>query len=156
MERFKVNIYTECSIKPPQKHEGCCYYVMEYFLSDGTLYTRDGMVKDNDSTEHILTLRALTEALNRIQRPCEIRINTPSEYVFYNAGQYRYIKWEKDGWKNSKGFEVKNADLWRKYAEAAGKYDHVISYEKGEHSYREVMKREVEKTAKKLRAEGNS
>lgn len=156
MERFKVNIYTECSIKPPQKHEGCCYYIMEYLLKDGTPFTRDGMIKEADTTEHQLTLKAITEALNRLNKPCEIVVNTPSEYVFYNAGSYRYRIWQQAGWKNSKGAEVKNVDLWQKYAEAAGKHDHIISYVKGGHSYGYIMRKEVEKTAEILRAEGIS
>lgn len=156
MERSKVNIYTECSVKAPQKHIGCCYYIIEYLLKDGTPITRDGMIKEEDTTEQQLTLEALTEAINRLTRPCEILINTHSEYVFNNAGSYRYVIWQKAGWKNAKGQEVKNTELWQKYAEAAGAHDHVITYTKEEHSYQNVMRSKVEKTAKRLLEEGIS
>lgn len=156
MERSKVNIYTECSVKAPQKHDGCCYYIIEFVTKDGTPITRDGMIKEPEATEQQLTLEALTEAIKRLTRPCEIVVNTHSEYVFHNAGSYRYVMWQQAGWKNAKGSEVKNMDLWRKYAEAAGLHDHVISYTKEDHSYKNVMKAKVEKTAKILREEGIS
>ena len=150
--RFKVNIYTYCSIKGPGKRKGCCMWLVEYLTSKNIPVTRQGMIKEDDTTENRLTLEAIIEALKMLSRNCEIRINTPCEHVLNTAGNNWHVQWQMNDWKNAKGKDVKNADLWENYMLFTR--NHVVSFETGDHSYSKVMKSEVEKTAKILVAEG--
>ena len=151
--RFKVNLYTACSIKGPARRKGCCMWLLEYLTSANIPVTRQGIIKDEDTTENRITLEAINEALNRLKKPCEILINTQCENVLNSAGHCWPPIWKKSGWKNAKGKEVKNADLWEKYLELT--QDHVVSFENTEHSFMQVMRSEVDKTAKQLITEAS-
>lgn len=151
--RFKVNLYTSCSIKGPARRRGCCMWLLEYLTADNIPITRQGMIKDEDTTENRITLEAINAALDRLNKPCEILINTPCEHVLNAAGHCWPPIWKKSGWKNAKGKDVKNADLWERYLDLTK--DHVVSFENSEHSFIQVMTSEVEKTAKILGAEAS-
>jgi ribonuclease HI len=64
-----------------------------------------------------MELRAATEALLALKRPCCAELHTDSEYL--RKGITEWIgKWKQNGWKTSDRKPVKNADLWMKLDEA--------------------------------------
>lgn len=150
--RFKVNLYTSCSIKGPARQRGCCMWLLEYIRCNGDPVTIQSIIKDTDTTENRITLQAITEALDRIKKPCEIIINTQCAHISHSAGNNWPVIWQRAGWKNAKGKDVKNADMWEKYIELT--QDHIVSFEDSDHSYENIMRSEVEKSAKLLREEG--
>jgi ribonuclease HI len=67
------------------------------------------MLTTNNRMELIAVIRAL-EALNR---GCQVRIHTDSQYV--QKGISEWIKsWKVRGWKTADRKPVKNDDLWRR------------------------------------------
>jgi len=70
------------------------------------------------TTNNRMELLAAIKALESLTRPATVRIHTDSSYV--RGGITSWLaNWERNGWRTSTGQPVKNADLWRRLAEAA-------------------------------------
>lgn len=66
-----------------------------------------------ETTNNIMELTAVIEALKLLKRPCKIDVYSDSAYVV-NAFLQDWISgWIKKGWKNSNKEEVKNKGLWQ-------------------------------------------
>ena len=101
----------------------------------------------HEATENQLTLEALVRAVERIQRPAQIRVFTRCAYVF-NAIQNGWAQqWKEAGWKNAKGMPIKNMNLWERLL--SGKQPHIFTATEEAHSYREWMFYELEKRMEK-------
>ena len=65
-----------------------------------------------NTTNNIMELTAVIEALRSLTRSCEIIITTDSNYV--KDGILKWIhQWKKKGWKTAGKKPVKNKDLWQ-------------------------------------------
>ena len=66
-----------------------------------------------NTTNNIMELTAVIEALKLLKRPCNIDLYSDSAYVV-NAFLQNWISgWIKKGWINSNKEEVKNKELWQ-------------------------------------------
>ncbi len=66
-----------------------------------------------DTTNNVMELTAVIEALKLLKRPCKVDLYSDSAYVV-NAFLQNWISgWIKNGWKNSNKEEVKNKELWK-------------------------------------------
>jgi len=66
-----------------------------------------------DTTNNIMELTAVIEALKLLKRPCEVDLYSDSAYVV-NAFLKDWISgWLKNNWINSSKEEVKNKELWQ-------------------------------------------
>jgi len=63
------------------------------------------------TTNNIMELTAVIEALKELNRSCEIIITTDSNYVKNGITQWIH-NWKKNGWKTSNKKPVKNKELW--------------------------------------------
>lgn len=107
---WRVNIYTITNIKGPKKKDGVFGYVLEAETEKGNATCT--VFKKIDANENFTELATLTDALKRLNRACEIHVFTQCEYVSgaYNAGWVE--TWKNNGFKNAKGIEIANRDLW--------------------------------------------
>ena len=65
-----------------------------------------------NTTNNIMELIAVIEALRSLKRSCDIIITTDSNYV--KDGITKWIhKWKQKGWKTAGNKPVKNKDLWQ-------------------------------------------
>ena len=65
-----------------------------------------------DTTNNVMELTAVIEALKLLKRPCKVQLYSDSAYVV-NAFLQDWISgWIKRNWKNSNKEEVKNKELW--------------------------------------------
>lgn len=64
------------------------------------------------TTNNRMELRAAIEALNALNRPCQVEIYTDSEYVRRGITEW-VIQWQRNGWRTSTKQPVKNRDLWQ-------------------------------------------
>ena len=80
------------------------------------------MYKDNkkeisggqkDTTNNVMELTAVIEALKLLKRPCKVDLYSDSAYVVNAFLQNWILGWIKNGWKNSSKEEVKNKELWQ-------------------------------------------
>lgn len=65
----------------------------------------------NNRAEMMAALTALIICYDQKQHHVEIR--TDSKYVIRGIQEWMFI-WKRNGWKTSKGGQVKNSDLWKK------------------------------------------
>ena len=65
-----------------------------------------------DTTNNIMELTAVIEALKLVKYPCKIKIFSDSAYVVNAFLQGWIYNWLKKGWKTADGSPVKNKELW--------------------------------------------
>ena len=65
-----------------------------------------------DTTNNIMELTAVIEALKQLRIPCEVELYSDSAYVVNAFNQKWIYGWLKNGWKNSNKEPVKNKELW--------------------------------------------
>ncbi len=90
-----------------------------------------------DTTNNIMELTAVVEALSAIQRKCNVTVNTDSQYVSNAFNKGWITKWQKNNWKLSTGEPVKNIDLWKRLYELCNFHNVKFVWVKG-HSYNEL------------------
>ncbi len=65
-----------------------------------------------ETTNNIMELTAVLEALRTLKYPCQVKLYSDSAYIV-NAFNKDWVgSWQKNGWKNSKKEEVKNKEIW--------------------------------------------
>ncbi len=63
------------------------------------------------TTNNIMELTAVIEALARLNEPCKVIVTTDSVYVRNGITQWIHT-WKKNGWITSNKKPVKNKELW--------------------------------------------
>lgn len=70
-----------------------------------------------NTTNNIMELTAVIEALSILKEPCEVELYSDSAYVV-NAINNKWIdSWLKNGWRTSSKEPVKNKELWESLIE---------------------------------------
>ncbi len=64
------------------------------------------------TTNNRMELRAAINALNALNRPCEVIIHTDSQYLRQGITKWVH-NWQRNGWMTTSKKPVKNQDLWR-------------------------------------------
>lgn len=102
----KITIYTDgaCSGNPGPGGWGCIliYNENKKELSGG----------EKNTTNNIMEITAVIEALKALKFPCEVDLYSDSAYVINCFNQGWIYNWLKKGWKTSGGEPVKNKELW--------------------------------------------
>jgi ribonuclease HI len=74
------------------------------------------------TTNNRMELTAVIRALEALNRQCQVRVHTDSQYV--HKGISEWIKsWKARGWRTADKKLVKNDDLWRRLDELAQQHD---------------------------------
>ncbi|WP_028544655.1 ribonuclease HI [Paenibacillus taiwanensis] len=118
----KVTIYTDgaCSGNPGPGGWGAVLLYGEY--------RRDMSGAETYTTNNRMEIKAVIEALMALHEACRVQLYSDSAYVV-NCFQQRWIyNWVKNGWRNSKGQEVENKDLWQQLWQLMQK--HPVEYVK--------------------------
>jgi ribonuclease HI len=76
---------------------------------------------EGNTTNNRMELLAVISALAVLTRPCEIEVFTDSQYVQKGIAEW-ISSWKRRGWKTADRKPVKNADLWMRLDELAGKH----------------------------------
>ena len=80
------------------------------------------MYKDNkkeisggkkDTTNNIMELTAVIEALKLLKYPCKVNLYSDSAYVVNAFLQKWIFGWQKNNWKTADKKDVKNKELWQ-------------------------------------------
>ena len=66
-----------------------------------------------NTTNNIMELTAVIEALKMLKRPCKVNIYSDSAYVVNAFVQKWIYGWMKKGWKTAGNEPVKNKELWQ-------------------------------------------
>lgn len=74
---------------------------------------------EDSTTNNRMEMKAVLEALQRLKRPCKVKIFSDSAYVVSAFTRGWLENWQKNGWLNSAKDPVSNKDLWQALLEAA-------------------------------------
>lgn len=151
MDKPAVNIYIETSLHGPARRPAVGEYYMEYIKKDGSPETRNAMIREDMTTENALALELLQAALERLVKPCSVRVNTRCGHILNVMDRHLLPQWEKAGWVTAKGKLIKNMTLWQHCRELMR--DHAVTFEDGPHSFRMRMVWEIEKERQQFFAE---
>jgi len=76
----------------------------------------------NNTTNNIMELTAVIEALKSLTRQCKVSITTDSNYV--KNGITKWIEnWKTNGWKTANKKPVKNKELWGRLLTESEKHE---------------------------------
>lgn len=68
--------------------------------------------RNKDTTNNIMEITAVIEALKLLKFPCSVKIYSDSSYVVNCFKQGWIYNWKKNGWKTASKEPVKNKELW--------------------------------------------
>jgi ribonuclease HI len=148
---FRVTIYIQTTIRGPAIRRGAGAYMIEYMKRDGTPETRQEILVEDDTTENFIALECLNMALAKLQKPCVVQVNTECEHILHTVNNGWLFQWERAGWKNARGKQVRNILLWQELLAMMDK--HTITFGNEDNSYKNVMQADMEKELKKRRRE---
>lgn len=106
-------------------------------------YVVKGFSELQDTTEDALTLLAIIKALNRFTKPSNITIFTKCNGVYHSIDSGRCFEYQANRWKNAKGQQIKNAELWDILIDHLSKHEYTIT--QADHSFMEFMRTELKK-----------
>lgn len=66
-----------------------------------------------DTTNNIMELTAVVEALKLLKYPCEVELYSDSAYIVNSFTQGWIYGWIKNNWKTSSKEPVKNKEIWQ-------------------------------------------
>ena len=66
-----------------------------------------------DTTNNIMEITAVIEALKHLKRPCEVEVYSDSAYVVNAFNNGWIYNWMKNNWQTSGKEPVKNKELWQ-------------------------------------------
>ena len=84
-----------------------------------------------NTTNNIMELTAVIEALKMLKRPCKVNIYSDSAYVVNAFVQKWIYGWMKKGWKTAGNEPVKNKELWQELYEITKIHDVTFNKVKG-------------------------
>lgn len=93
-----------------------------------------------DTTNNIMEMTAVIEALNLLKEPCIVNLHSDSAYVVNAFNEHWIEGWLAKGWVNSKKEPVKNKELWLELIELTNKHKVKFIKVKG-HSTNELNNR---------------
>ena len=66
-----------------------------------------------DTTNNVMELTAVIEALKLLKFPCKVNLYSDSAYVVNAFLQHWVNNWQKNNWKTADKKDVKNKELWQ-------------------------------------------
>ena len=103
----EVTIYTDgaCSGNPGPGGWGAILMYKDYKkeISGG----------QKDTTNNVMELTAVIEALKLLKFPCNVKLYSDSAYVVNAFLQNWVTNWQKNNWKSADKKDVKNKELWQ-------------------------------------------
>ncbi|ERI95653.1 ribonuclease HI [Clostridiales bacterium oral taxon 876 str. F0540] len=85
----------------------------------GIVFMYNGVKKEvkqafRNTTNNIMELSAVIQALSMLKEPCEVKLYSDSAYVINAINQKWIDNWQRNGWKSASKEPVKNRELWEK------------------------------------------
>lgn len=112
----KVEIYTDgaCSGNPGPGGWGAVLLYKEN--------KREISGGEKQTTNNIMEITAVIEALKSLKFPCEVKLYSDSAYVVNCFKQGWIYNWRKNNWKTASKEPVKNKELWEDLYELTQKH----------------------------------
>lgn len=150
---FEVNIYLETSLKGPGTRQGWYAAILEYRTQKKYgIETREIFGWESEITYHRSVLLAFLKSLKRLNKECILTVFTDSVYLGNNFTS-NLSNWERNGFKNAKGEDIKNKEEWQQIVTLSKRHEITFVRVK-RHQYslwmiEEAMKRMKENNSQK-------
>ncbi|MGZ5051758.1 MAG: ribonuclease HI [Methylobacter sp.] len=107
----------------------------------GAILSYKGNVKElyggePETTNNRMELMAAIQALEALNKPCNVQLNTDSKYVMQGITEW-IANWKKRGWKTASKTPVKNEDLWRRLDTAIQRHNIEWAWVKGHSGHKD-------------------
>lgn len=106
-----VDIYTDGACRGNGKENTIGGYGIVLLYNDNKKEIKKALM---NTTNNIMELSAVIEALNFLKEPCEVSIYSDSAYVVNAINQKWIENWQKNGWRTANKESVKNREIWEK------------------------------------------
>jgi len=128
----RVDIYIGINPASTRKCKKRYGFVLECIINE-IPHTRDWF-GECEETYNGAVLRAINEALMRMNQACEIHIHTENTYIL-NMMENNLESWAENGFISSKGTPLENQEEWKKLWQQSVK--HLLVAEAGKHPFSE-------------------
>lgn len=119
----KIIIYTDGACSGNQHDENIGGYGAVLIYKDNRKEICGGEV---NTTNNRMELKACIMALQALKKKnIPIEIHTDSAYLCNCFNQKWYVKWQKNGWINSKKEPVENKDLWSELIDLVNSFNSI-------------------------------
>lgn len=108
-----VNILIKTVFRGNPRGKGQAHASIQYTAPSGTVHARYQEVSEESSTRNALDLEICIRALKILTKPCYVTIYIENEYVISVCQKKWLDKWHDNGWKNAKGKEPANIEMWK-------------------------------------------
>lgn len=105
----KVDIYTDGACRGNGKSKNIGGYGIVLMFGDNIKEVSRAF---EHTTNNIMELRSVVDALNMLKEPCDVRVFSDSAYVVNGLEKNWLYSWVRNNWKTSSGSDVKNKELW--------------------------------------------
>ena len=86
---------------------------------------------NKETTNNIMELTAILEALKALKTKCEVDLYSDSAYSVNAFNEGWIYNWIKKGWKTADGKEVKNKEIWQEIYDLTKKHKVTFNKVKG-------------------------
>lgn len=133
-----MTIYTDGACKENNRNEGVAegeggwaFLILESKPGQDMKIIGEGSGYVSGTTNQEMEIMALAEALESIKsKGHKIDLYSDSAYVVNCLNDQWYVKWRKNGWKNSKGKPVENRDQWERMLSLFEKHEITVYHVK--------------------------
>lgn len=136
---FTVHIYVETDSTAPRSKDRMAGYVLEYVTASGQIATREHFEKKT-GTYHAVILQILIDAMQRINKPCEIHVHTQNEFILESLVS-NLPGWSTNSYRSQKGTLIKNYVEWQQLWELVK--EQLVVKAPGKHEYYDWMQGEM-------------
>jgi len=85
-------------------------------------HTRELRGYSPETTNNIMELTAVIEAINALKKTCNVVITTDSTYVKNGITKW-LTNWKQNGWKTARKKPVKNQELWQRLDQLVAQHE---------------------------------
>lgn len=111
--------------------------ILRYINEKGEVFEREYSEGFSDTTNNRMEIMGVIAGLEKLTKPCHVRIVSDSQYVV-NAFEKHWIdSWQKNNWKGSDKKPVKNQDLWLRLLDAAKPHELEFIWVRGHNGHKE-------------------
>ncbi|MBP3782514.1 MAG: hypothetical protein J6I68_04630 [Butyrivibrio sp.] len=112
-----IDLYIHTSIKGVGQADGKYIFVLEFQTSKGPATMTEGAKDIEQATSYYAELKAINEALQRLKKPCGLKIHVQNRVLASAIQNKWYEAWKMTGYKNSKGEEIRCKEEWESFNE---------------------------------------
>ena len=105
-----IEMFVSATLRGSAKGTGKVMYTMRTKQENGQNYEKPPEIGKAESPANRLGVWSICRALERLPSDREIVIYTENSYIASVINQCWSERWARNGWKNSRGKEIKDAD----------------------------------------------